>query len=1097
MGRKKKLFLFLFGFALLVSASLLSAALFYYYRPAKTKALIEESISRITGTVCTIEELSYSMRPPTVRAKGVLLVGHIQGFLLEIPELSAGIALRGPFGQKTLTITHLTANGFSLSTNQEMTFEKTQAPQESVLFFGHILKTLVRSLLFREISIEAMQMSEGHVVAELGDIKITLNSVRAGTTADHLLEIACEAKVEWPSQEIALLAQEIFLTSDQVLPLEGPGMMGDLKASKVRFEHPEISLDDFTIGSKLIYDPDQKTLSFQPLEIQFNELIFLKHQAPGHAPLKGSFLAKARLDLARHEVIASDFQLLLNNMLEFRGSLALDGMERMRLQFRGLDGYLMPEKVEPFLPDFVKKPLAPFKVTGPIGIHGDVAISKKEKGETLNLDLEVQLAGNEISYTSPLLFSQAIVTGKLQASGEFPNLRSSIKISCNPIAFQNEWFNSKGGSLDLSMEGENPVFQIQNVVLSLPEVRVRKAKTDVILNAVHTQIQAGTVNLEKGVFTVQDGELQTSLLRNLHLSVKRDEHETELDVRGEDTHLLESAHALKWVGPEWQFSGRDSLQAKLTLLDNGEWKAFSQIHLDGSRFENAGLDWAGENISMVLIMAADGHLDRPPASWKTSLEMSKGEILLERFYLDMGKNRFALSGNGVYDHAAKSFHMSALQMGLNELVTLNAQGTLLTSADSHASTLEIKIPKTEVEPLFRHFVLEPFRQEKAFLSNLDVKGSISADLELRSRRGDLTVRGRCRWDEGSIESPDKAFSVKGVHLDLPLLLHGTGIGEKAGPVLKPKHRPARQRAPVREETLRGSLRIESAAFPMLPTQSFTFHLEARPNQLSSPSSTRMTVPGGEIEWGPFVLNDPLSPAFSLVTSLNVNDVQLDQILTKAWEKPLRGSARGRLDPIEISGDEISSKGKIEADFFGGTLSIMNPGIYGIFSITPVVYLDAQWEGLLLGELTEGTPFGKVEGVLKGHARGIEIAGREPQKFDLFLETVPQEGLPQTISTKAVDNISQIGGGQSALTGVFASFFKEFPYEKIGIHASLENDLFRINGTIKEGGTEYIVKRGGFSGVNVVNQNPDNRISFKDMVKRVKRVATSGREAIVQ
>jgi hypothetical protein len=76
-------------------------------------------------------------------------------------------------------------------------------------------------------------------------------------------------------------------------------------------------------------------------------------------------------------------------------------------------------------------------------------------------------------------------------------------------------------------------------------------------------------------------------------------------------------------------------------------------------------------------------------------------------------------------------------------------------------------------------------------------------------------------------------------------------------------------------------------------------------------------------------------------------------------------------------------------------------------------------------------------------------------------------------------------------------FKEFPYEKIGIRASLENDLFRINGTIKEGGKEYIVKRGGFSGVNVVNQNPDNRISFKDMVKRVKRVATSGGEAVVQ
>jgi hypothetical protein len=78
-----------------------------------------------------------------------------------------------------------------------------------------------------------------------------------------------------------------------------------------------------------------------------------------------------------------------------------------------------------------------------------------------------------------------------------------------------------------------------------------------------------------------------------------------------------------------------------------------------------------------------------------------------------------------------------------------------------------------------------------------------------------------------------------------------------------------------------------------------------------------------------------------------------------------------------------------------------------------------------------------------------------------------------------------------LAGAFASFFKEFPYKKIGIRASLENDEFTVHGTIKEGGTEYLVKRGSFSGVNIVNQNPENRISFKDMVKRIKRVGSKG------
>jgi len=149
---------------------------------------------------------------------------------------------------------------------------------------------------------------------------------------------------------------------------------------------------------------------------------------------------------------------------------------------------------------------------------------------------------------------------------------------------------------------------------------------------------------------------------------------------------------------------------------------------------------------------------------------------------------------------------------------------------------------------------------------------------------------------------------------------------------------------------------------------------------------------------------------------------------------------------------------------------------------------------LLSQMTTDTAFGKIEGVLKGHLRDFEIAYGQPQRFNLLLETVQKKGISQKISVKAVENISQIGGGQSpfmGLAGAFVSFFKKFPYEKIGIQANLENDVFTVNGTIREGGTEYLVKRGSFSGVNVVNQNTDNRISFKDMVKRIKRIGSKG------
>ncbi len=1096
MGTKKKLFLFLLGFAVLACASLASALLFYYYRPAKTKAIVEESISKMTATVCTIEKLSYSVRPLEIRAKGVVLVGHVQGFLMEIPELSAGLALRGPLGQKTLTVTHLRINGFSLTVHQDTTLAKIREPEESFPHLGRALKTLLSYLLFREISIEAMKVSEGHVAATFDDTKITLNSLRGGITTNRILEVACEAKVERLSHKMVLLAPEIFLNTDPMLALVGPEIRGALKVPKARLEHPEIKLGDFTIESKLVYDRENAFLTMQPLAINFNEILLHKFQRAGHASLKGNLLTTARLDLSRRQMAAPGFHLLLQSMLELRGSLDVVGVKGMQLLLRDLDGHFMPEKVEPLVPDSVKKTMAPFQVTGPVGFRGDMTIFTEEGGESFDMDLEVRLEGNEISYATPPLFSHANVTGSLLAIGKFPDIRTSVRLSCKPISFKNEWFDFKGGSLDLSLAGKHPVFEIQKALMKVPEARVRAYMADVLLHDISSQLEAGIVDFEKGTFTFPDVEIQTSLLRNLRLTVKRDEQETTLAVLGKDIQMLNSARTLKWMPPEWQLSGLESLHASLTLQDAGEWKALSEIQLEGSRFENAGLDWAGENLSIAWTLEAGGHSGGSSGSWRTSFAVTKGEMLLDRFYADMGKNSFSLRGSGVYDDAQKSFQMSDLQMGLKDILTLSLQGTLSYSSLARSSPLKIEIPKTELQPIFRQFVVEPFRREKAFLSSFNVEGNISADLEVRHHRDEFTIKGRCLWNEGGIEALDKGFSIKGIHLDFPLWFRLAVTDEKAGSPGKPGERSVRARVPVREEPVRGILKIQSAAFPMLPTQPLMFYLDARPNQISSPFSTPMKVPGGEIEWGPFVLNDFLFSDFSLVTSLRMREVQLDPILTEAWKRPLQGTARGQLDPIEISGDEIRSKGKIEVGLFGGNLSITNPGAYGIFSITPVFSLDAHWEGLLLGELTEGTSFGKVEGVLRGHAKGLQIAGGEPQKFDLLMETVPREGVSQTISTRAVDNISQIGGGQSALTGVFASFFKEFPYEKIGIRASLENDLFRINGTIKEEGKEYLVKRGGFSGVNVVNQNPENVISFKDMVKRVKRVADSEKEVIV-
>ena len=70
------------------------------------------------------------------------------------------------------------------------------------------------------------------------------------------------------------------------------------------------------------------------------------------------------------------------------------------------------------------------------------------------------------------------------------------------------------------------------------------------------------------------------------------------------------------------------------------------------------------------------------------------------------------------------------------------------------------------------------------------------------------------------------------------------------------------------------------------------------------------------------------------------------------------------------------------------------------------------------------------------------------------------------------------------------FIRGFRYEKLGILSTLRNDTFTLNGTIREGGVEYLVKKPALFGISVVNREPDKVISFKEMTSRLKRVGQS-------
>ena len=532
-----------------------------------------------------------------------------------------------------------------------------------------------------------------------------------------------------------------------------------------------------------------------------------------------------------------------------------------------------------------------------------------------------------------------------------------------------------------------------------------------------------------------------------------------------------------YVDKETQLKGVVSavIKVKVTGEEAGPWRVKAKLSLEDLVFQNKDGSIMGENILLITGIEGDVDLKHFKMNFTAALEAKGGEALYDRYYLNLKKNPVVTSCNGSYNIQKRLLKLSELRFDLKGILPIKIHGYLNQGPSKGDTDFTVIIPQVPLKPIFHHLLQEPYKTEKPFLENLKTGGTVSAEFNVKGCQNAWEIRGRLGWHGGNLSLEERDISLKGIDFDLPVWYRSRFV-----------------KTPV--ETLEGKLEVQSVMVPLLPEQPLSIPLNTGLNRISVESPTVIRVPGGDLRLGPVQVNHPFGPDLSVHTFLVFDRIKLQPLLSRIWTRPLEGTLTGILDPLRYEKNAVTSQGEIRAEAFGGKILISDLDIPGIFTSAPVLKLNAQWDGLLLSEMTTGTSFGKIEGVLNGHIRDFEIAYGQPQRFDLLLETLKKKGVPQKISVKAVENIAQIGGGQSpfmGLAGVFASFFKKFPYEKIGIRAYLENDVFTINGTIDEGGTEYLVKRGSFSGVNVVNQNPDNRVSFKDMVKRIKRITHKG------
>ncbi len=1086
----KKILIVVCVIILLSAASLCGAIFYYYYHPSAVKPLIERAVSSSSGTSLTIETLSYSLQPLRVRANGITVQapGNEYSTRLEITRTEADMAFSGPFGHKTLTFRSLKIDGFAFQVSEKATLPGKKKRERRTSFLSRMLKGATGLFLFRDIALDGAALVNGHFAGRFGDKTLRVHGMHAEMDAEHRIAISGNLQIAWPSQNLLFTAPQLQLITNAAVSFLDPEIMATLTATNATYDGPLMIAKGLAVKAEIIYSQKQKAFLFKSEDIYAEELGPKQAISTEWPSTRLWVKTKGVFNIQERKLEASSLDLSLSDTMQLRGKLEMGFRDATAFKLQILDNHFLAQDILTLLPDTLIKRWPPLTLSGPVQINGSIN-GLREKGEWgLNFDLQTSLKSNHITYGMAEIKLDSQVSGSIQASGKFPDIDMSVKLQGDKTMISGLGIQPEPFKVGLHLYGRHPIYLFKDLSVQMPRAKLALGKKDLFLDHLHMLAEKGEMDIRERTLFLPELRLDSSLLKNLLLALKLGKGELSVDIRGKEVRLMESAFDLNLLPSDWQIHGKDSLQLNVILNKKGDGIFASELGLQDLGFQNKEGSSMGEKISLHLktdgrFGLKDSHVDA-----QTSLTVAGGEVLFDRFYLDLNRNAFLSSIKTEYDLARKYLKLPHLRLQLKDIINLAMSGTVDFKAREPRVHLAVSFPKTSLKPIFRHFILEPFKAEKPFLVALDVGGTISGDLKLTGSRSDWNLKGRWGWHGGRLSPRDGAFSLEGIDLDLPVWHHRV---------------PALARQSTRsalDSPMVGHLSIQSLSLPFLPEQPLEIPLDAVPNRLSVPSSTILRVPGGKIELGPVLLGDVYSSQPSIETSLTLDAMELGPLLRGIWPRPVGETIEGKLRTIRLEKNVVQTEGDLRAKVFGGEILISGLGASRLFTSAPLFKLNAWCEDLRLDLLTGETAFGKIEGILEGYINDLEVAFGQPQKFDLLLQTARKEGIPQKMSQRAVDSIAQIGGGQSPFMGVagmMTSFFKEFPYEKIGIRAILENDVFRVHGTIRENGTEYYVKGSGLPRVNVVNMNPDNRISFKDMVKRIRRITTSKSSPVVK
>lgn len=522
--------------------------------------------------------------------------------------------------------------------------------------------------------------------------------------------------------------------------------------------------------------------------------------------------------------------------------------------------------------------------------------------------------------------------------------------------------------------------------------------------------------------------------------------------------LLEFARKISVV-PDYQVAGRIDLELEYEPKNAGNEVVSLALAGSDISFSNDTGTQAGENITLALSSKAT----RIASGWGLNVKanLQRGLLYIDPIYVDAGEQGVMLRADGVWRSGPNEFRLSKLAYNHKDVLEGSVKALVKLSPSITVPEFDIRVDEAKFPAAYQTYI-QPW-----------VYGSVLGDLDTEGQIGGRVARNGSEIRRFDIDLASVGLTDKSGRFSL------SGLEGKAGWVDDDQVRTA-------------DLQWQSGSVYRITLGKTHLPLVFDRDSVALRESVQIPVLDGDLMIDHWQLAQPGKPEMNWSFDGVLTPISLEDISNALDWPPFAGRLSGVIPDVRYADGRLTIGGVLLVRAFDGDFTVRDLSLEQPFGLVPRLSANLALDNLDLEQLTSAFSFGKIEGRLNGRISDLKLVNWQPVAFDAAFANPDDDDARHRISQKAIDNLSNIGGGGvgNALSKTFLGMFKDFPYDRLGISCRLERGVCHMGGVAPAPGGYYIVK-GRFLPPRIDIVGYSDRVDWESLLARIKAAIGSG------